>query len=70
MRPVRWHGAWGGRDPLSDMSAVVAPQSGPWVILTRATLRLGCVKAFLDAVPAVAARLRSQPTLLNSVGVG
>jgi hypothetical protein len=70
MRPVRWHGKWGGRDPFAGMRPVAAPEPGPWIILTRATLHPTKVQAFLGAVPAVAAQLLQQPELINSVGVG
>ena len=70
MYPVRWHGLWGGCDPMADIVPVAPPDPGPWIILTRAKLRLAHVKAFLDAVPNVAEHLLQQPGLLNSVGVG
>jgi hypothetical protein len=70
MQPVRWHGAWGGQDPFREMMPASPPQPGPWVILTRATIRPSRVRAFLGAVPAVAEQLLEQPALLNSVGVG
>ncbi len=70
MRPVRWHGKWGGRDPFAAIAPVAAPEVGPWVILTRATIRPTKVRAFLGAVPSVAEQLLQQPELINSVGVG
>jgi hypothetical protein len=70
MRPVRWHGKWGGRDPFAAMTPAPAPEGGPWIILTRATLYPTKVRAFLSAVPSVAEQLLQQPDLINSVGVG
>ena len=70
MLPVRWHGAWGGRDPFAGITPASAPDPGPWIILTRATLYPNKVKAFLQAVPAVAEQLLQQPDYINSVGVG
>lgn len=70
MLPVRWHGKWGGSDPFAVISPASAPDPGPWVILTRATLYASKVSAFLQAVPAVADQLLAQPQLLASVGVG
>ncbi len=70
MLPVRWHGKWGGRDPFSGMTPAPAPEPGPWIILTRATLQPTKVPAFLNAVPAVAEQLLQQDALINSVGVG
>jgi hypothetical protein len=70
MLPVRWHGLWGRRDPFVGMTPAAPPESGPWVILTRATIRPTHLKAFLDAVPAVAEHLLQRPQLINSVGVG
>ena len=70
MRPVRWHGKWGGRDPFVAMTPVPAAEAGPWIILTRATIYPTKVRAFLSAVPSVAEQLLQQPDLINSVGVG
>ncbi len=70
MRPIRWHGKWGGRDPFVGMIPVEPPEPGPWVILTRATLNFTKRRPFLDAVPAVAEQLLQQPNYINSVGVG
>ena len=70
MRPVRWHGRWGGSDPFAAWKPVPVPEGGPWIVLTRATLRLTKLRAFLDAVPTVAEQLLQQPALLNSVGIG
>ena len=70
MRPVRWHGKWGGSDPFASITPVEPPEPGPWIILTRATLNPSKRKTFLDAVPAVAEQLLKQPDYINSVGVG
>jgi heme-degrading monooxygenase HmoA len=70
MRPVRWHGKWGGSDPFAHIAAVPPPDPGPWIILTRATIRPTKVRSFLDAVPTVAEHLLQQQELINSVGVG
>ena len=70
MRPVRWHGQWGRRDPFVGMTLATPPDPGPWVILTRASLRLTKIAAFLEAVPDVAAHLLRQPDFITSVGVG
>ncbi len=70
MRPVRWHGKWGGHDPLAGTTPAPPPEPGPWIILTRATIHPTKIRAFLNAVPAVSEHLLQQPHLLNSVGVG
>lgn len=70
MQPVRWHGAWGGSDPFAGMTAIAPPDPGPWVILTRATIRPLRLGAFLGAVPAVAEHLAQQPELIKSIGIG
>ena len=70
MLPVRWHGKWGGRDPFADIVPASAPEPGPWIILTRATIRPTKVRAFMRAVPDVAEQLLRQDGLINSVGVG
>ncbi len=70
MRPIRWHGKWGGSDPFAGMLPEAPPEDGPWAILTRATIHPLKVRAFLRAVPPVSASLLQQPALINSVGVG
>jgi len=70
MCPVRWHGQWGRRKPFAEMPLAAPLEPGPWVILTRATIRPTKVAAFLQAVPAVSAHLLQQPDLLHSIGVG
>lgn len=70
MLPVRWHGKWGGRDPFSGVIPAPAPETGPWIILTRATIQPTKLPAFLNAVPAVAEQLLQQDELITSVGVG
>ena len=70
MRPVRWHGRWGGGDPFAGIPPASPPEDGPWVILTRATIYPTKVAAFLKAVPVVSEQLLQQPELINSVGVG
>jgi len=70
MQPVRWHGTWGGCDPFAGMVPVPPPEPGPWLILTRATIRPTRLCAFLNAVPPVAKVLLQQPELINSVVVG
>lgn len=70
MRPVRWHGNWGGSDPFAGIPPVKPPDPGPWVILTRATLYPSKIRTFLNAVPPVSAQLLQQTELMNSVGVG
>ena len=41
LAPVRWHGAWGGSDPLADVAVPAAGSMGPWVVLTRASCGCG-----------------------------
>jgi hypothetical protein len=69
LAPVRWHGAWGGRDPLQG-----APprrvDGGPVAILTRAAIRTRCAREFYAAVAEPDADLPLQPGLLAAVGVG
>jgi hypothetical protein len=69
LAPVRWHGAWGGRDPLAGAAAEPAPE-GPVAILTRAAASLRRAGRFSRAVPGPAGELAGAPGLLEAVGVG
>jgi len=69
LAPVRWHGAWGGRDPLAGASPAVDPL-GPVAVLTRAAIRPRRLLAFHRAVPQPARALPGSPGLLASVAIG
>jgi heme-degrading monooxygenase HmoA len=72
LAPTRWHGAWGGGDPLAGVPAA-APgddDDGPVAVLTRATVRLSRLHRFYPAVARPAADLLRAPGVLASVGVG
>ena len=69
LTPVRWHGAWGARDPLAGAARVEAGD-GPVAILTRATIRARCAPAFYRAVAEPDADLPRQPGVLAAVGIG
>ena len=69
LAPVRWHGSWGGADPLAG--AVAGAQvTGPVAILTRATVRLSRARAFYGAIAPPADALGQAPGLLAAVGIG
>jgi hypothetical protein len=69
LAPVRWHGAWGGRDPLAG-AAPVSNDGGPVAILTRASIRVPTARAFYSAVAAPDADLPRHPGVLAAVGIG
>ncbi|WP_211339846.1 hypothetical protein [Solirubrobacter pauli] len=68
LAPVRWHGAWGGRDPLAG--ATSAAGEGAVAVLTRAAIRPRQLLAFHRAVPRPARALQGSPGLLASVAIG
>ena len=71
LRPLRWHGRWGGEEPFGTASFDAAPAySGPLAVLTRATIRPRFLRAFWAAVPASQVGLARNPDLLASIGVG
>jgi hypothetical protein len=69
LAPVRWHGAWGARDPFDGVAPAV-PGPGPAAILTRAAIRPRRARAFYGAIAGPDADLPRQPGLLAAVGVG
>jgi hypothetical protein len=71
LAPVRWHGAWGGSDPLAGAEpASLAGADAPVAVLTRASVRLSRLHRFHPAVARPAADLLAAPGVLASVGVG
>jgi hypothetical protein len=68
LQPLRWHGAWGGADPLAGADR--ATDGGPVAVLTRAAIRARHLRAFYAAIGRPAADLLSADGLLASVGMG
>jgi hypothetical protein len=69
LAPVRWHGAWGRRDPFAGAVPADAGD-GPVAILTRAAIRTRCAPAFYRATAWPNADLPQQPGVLAAVGIG
>jgi hypothetical protein len=72
LRPISWHGTWGGIDPFANMApaAPIAPDAGPLAILTRASIQPLRVRAFRAAARRVNAELAQRPDLLAAIGLG
>jgi hypothetical protein len=69
LKPISWHGAWGGVNPFAN-AAPLAPADGPLAVLTRATIRPLRVRAFRAAARKVNAELAQRPGLLAAIGLG
>ena len=70
LQPLRWHGAWGGSDPLAGIEKATTDGDGPVAILTRASIRPARLVPFYRAIASPANDLLGQPGLLASVGAG
>ncbi|MDV6374010.1 hypothetical protein [Deinococcus arenicola] len=70
LRPLRWHGRWGGLEPFG--AAVPRTPSGdfPLAVLTRAVIRPSKLGPFWRAVPGTQAFLPGQPGLISAMGLG
>jgi hypothetical protein len=70
LAPLRWYGAWGGVNPFAGAQPADSPATGPWAILTRATIRPRRLRAFRRAAEPISARLARRPGLIASIGLG
>lgn len=70
LRPISWHGAWGGVNPFAGAAPAATAVGGPLAVLTRATIRPGRVRAFRAAARRVNAELAQRPGLLAAIGLG
>ena len=70
LEPLRWHGAWGGRDPLAGAPRAAARRRARSPILTRAAVRPARLLPFTRAIASPARDLLARPGVLASVGVG
>ncbi|MFP5320865.1 MAG: spheroidene monooxygenase [Acidimicrobiia bacterium] len=70
LRPLGAHGSWDGVDPIAGAEPPTGDVDGPVAVLTRATVRVRALPAFLRAVPPVDAHLQGVDGLLAAVGIG
>ena len=69
LAPLKAHGRWSGRDPLTG-TPLPDPGGDRVAILTRATIRPTRLRAFYSAIGPPARALAGSPGLLASVGIG
>lgn len=69
MVPIGAHGSWDGEDPVAGVGTAT-DEGGPVAVVTRATVRLRRLPAFLRAVPPVQATMGTAAGLLAAVGIG
>lgn len=71
LRPVRWHGTWGGLDPLAGADRSRAqPATGAAAVITHGRIPLRLLVRFWRRVPAVAAAVMASPGFRGGFGFG
>jgi hypothetical protein len=70
LAPARWHGAWGGVDPLAGASPTELDPYEPVAVLTRASIRPARILRFYRSIAPPANELLSAPGVLGSLGIG
>src|SRR6202012_5018114 len=68
LEPLQSHGKWDGKEPFESMP--VNNLTGPVAVLTRATIRLNKIKAFMDNVDSVANIMTGAPGYIASFWIG
>jgi hypothetical protein len=70
LAPARWHGAWGGVDPLAGASPTELDLYEPVAVLTRASIRPARMLRFYRSIAPPANELLRAPGVLASLGIG
>lgn len=70
LAPARWHGAWGGADPLAGAAAADLGPNEPVAVLTRASIRPARLVSFYRSIAPPANELLRAPGVLASLGAG
>ncbi len=70
LQPLRWKGRWSGRDPFVGFNPVEAPLDSQIAVLTRARVKPTQWRSFAQAIPPVAAAMKTAEGLRFSLGIG
>ena len=69
MQPIEGHGLWNGEEVFGELPKQ-GIYDGPLAVLTRATIRIGCLKSFWKNVNSVANKMSSAEGFIMSYGIG
>ena len=69
LEPIEGHGSWDGKKVFGELAAKT-DYEGKIAVLTRATIRLSCIKRFWSHTEAVSAQMAGAKGFVSSLGIG